>query len=65
MTSWRDRINNFSGKNRYVVCRIFVHLSGQEVVPLLGTLNQAAREAEEAEGELKVLGEGLAQFART
>lgn len=64
MTSWSDRINNFSGKTRYVVCRIFVHLNGQEVVPLLGTLNQAAREAEAAEGEIKVLGEGLATICQ-
>lgn len=64
MTSWRDRINNFSGKTRYVVCRIFVHLSGQEVVPLLGTLNQTAREAEAAEGEIEVLGEGLATICQ-
>ena len=59
MTSWRDRLNKFSGKTRYVVCRLFVHLSGQEAAPLLGVLNQVARDAIDAEGDLSALGEGL------
>lgn len=65
MTSWRDRLNQFSGKTRYVVCRIFIHLSGQEAAPLLGVLNQAARDAVEAEGDLNVLGEGLVSVCQS
>lgn len=59
MTGWRDRLNQFSGKTRYVVCRLFIHLSGQEVAPLLGVLNQVARDAVDADGEMSDLGEGL------
>lgn len=59
MTSFRDRFNKFSGKTRYVVSRIFVHLAGQEVAPLLGVLNQAARDSIAAEGDLEILGEAL------
>ena len=60
MTSWRDRISQFSGKTRFVVSRIFIHLAGEEIAPMLGVLNRVAREAIEAEGDLEVLGEGLA-----
>lgn len=59
MASWRDRISQFRGKTRFVVSRIFVHLAGSEVAPLLGVLNRVAREAIEADGDLEVLGEGL------
>lgn len=59
MTSWRDRISQFSGKTRFVVSRIFIHLAGGEIAPMLGLLNCVAREAIEAEGDLEVLGEGL------
>lgn len=65
MTSWRDRLNQFSGKTRYVVCRIFVHLSGKEAAPLLGVLNQAARDAVEAEGDMNLLGEGLVSVCQS
>lgn len=59
MTSWRDRISKFSGKTRFVVSRIFIHLAGDEIAPILGELNRVAREAIAAEGDLEVLGEGL------
>ena len=59
MTSWRDRISKFSGKTRFVVSRTFIHLAGDEIAPMLGVLNRAAREALEADGDLEVLGEGL------
>lgn len=59
MSSWRDRLNKFGGKTRFVVFRLFVHLAGSEVTPLLGVLNRAAREAVESDGDLKVLGEEL------
>ena len=59
MSSWRDRISQFSGKTRFVVSRIFIHLGGEDIAPILGVLNRVAREAVEAEGDLAVLGEGL------
>ena len=59
MASWRDRISKFSGKTRFVVSRIFIHLAGAEIAPLLGLLNRVAREGIEADGDLEVLGEGL------
>lgn len=59
MTSWRDRFNRMSGKTRFVVSRIFVHLAGQEVAPLLGVLNCTAQDAIAADGDLQVVGEGL------
>ncbi len=57
----RDRFNPLSRQTRFVVCRIFVHLAGQEVAPLLGVLNQAGRKAADSDGDLQVLGEQLAQ----
>ncbi|MGB5636539.1 MAG: DUF1517 domain-containing protein [Waterburya sp.] len=59
MTSWRDRISKISGKTRFVVSRVFIHLAGSEIAPMLGVLNRVAREAIEADGDLEVLGEGL------
>lgn len=59
MTSWRDRISKFSGKTRFVVSRIFIHLAGDDVAPMLGVLNRVAREAIDADGDLEILGEGL------
>ncbi|MEQ8754047.1 MAG: DUF1517 domain-containing protein [Coleofasciculus sp. G1-WW12-02] len=64
MSSWRDRLNKLSGKTRLVVCRLFVHLTGKEVAPLLGVLNQAARDAVESDGDLRVLGEGLVDICQ-
>jgi len=64
MTAWRDRLNRMGGKPRFVVCRLMVHLVGDDVVPLLGVLNQTARQAIEAEGDLTILGEGLAQICQ-
>jgi uncharacterized membrane protein len=59
MSSWRDRINPFGSRTRYVVCRIFLHLAGDQVASLLGNLNQAMTRTEEAEGDLQILGEEL------
>jgi hypothetical protein len=64
MTAWRDRFNQFTGKTRYVVCRIFIHLAGEEVAPLLGVLNRVAREAIDAEGDLENMGEGLVEICQ-
>lgn len=65
MTSWRDRISKFSGKTRFVVSRIFIHLAGEDVAPMLGVLNRVAREAIESDGDLEVLGEGLVSVAQS
>jgi hypothetical protein len=59
MSSWRDRISQFSGKTRFVVSRVFIHLAGDEIAPMLGVLNRVAREAIDADGDLEILGEGL------
>ncbi|MBE9112556.1 DUF1517 domain-containing protein [Nodosilinea sp. LEGE 07298] len=61
----RDRFNQLSGQTRFVVSRIFMHLSGREVAPLLGVLNQAAREAVDSEGDMQVLGEQLARVCES
>jgi hypothetical protein len=54
-----DRFQRLSGKTRFVVCRIFLHLAGREVAPLLGVLNQAGQRAIASEGDLDKLGEEL------
>ena len=64
MNAWRDRLNQFTGKTRFVVCRIFIHLVGDEVAPLLGILNSAARDAVETEGDMQELGEGLVEICQ-
>lgn len=64
MSSWSDRWRQMSGQTRFVVSRIFIHLAGKEVAPLLGVLNQAARKAVESEGDLSGLGEGLVEICQ-
>lgn len=64
MNSWRDRLNQVSGRTRFVVCRLFIHLAGDEVAPLLGVLNRAGRNAIESDGDLEVLGEGLVEICQ-
>jgi hypothetical protein len=59
-----DRFNQFVGKTRFVVSRIFIHLQGEEIAPLLGILNQAAREAVETDGDLEVMGESLVNICQ-
>ncbi|BAZ33161.1 hypothetical protein NIES4074_56710 [Cylindrospermum sp. NIES-4074] len=61
----RDTFNRMMGQTRYVVFRLFLHLAGSEVAPILGVLNSAAREAIDAEGELEVLGAGLVEICET
>jgi uncharacterized membrane protein len=65
MTSWRDRINSISGKTRFVVSRIMLHLSGQDIAPLLGTFNQVAYQAVDDEGDMQTLGEALVEICQT
>ena len=59
-----DRFNKFIGKTRFVVSRIFVHLQGQEVSPLLGILNENARQAVDAEGDMDIMGECLVNICQ-
>ncbi len=62
MSSIGDRFNQMIGRTRFVVCRLFLHLGGAEVAPLLGVLNRAAISAIEADGDLEVLGDGLVEI---
>ncbi len=64
MGSLGDRFNKLTGKTRFVVCRIFIHLAGDEVAPILGVLNRTAQNAVESDGDLKVLGEGLVDICQ-
>jgi uncharacterized membrane protein len=57
--------NKMMGRTRYVVFRLFIHLAGSEVAPILGVLNRSAREAIDADGDIEVLGEGLVQLCQT
>lgn len=59
-----DRFNRMSGKTRFVVSRLFVHLAGKEVAPLLGVLNQAARQAMASDGDIQTTGEGLVDICQ-
>lgn len=65
MNAWRDRLNQFTGKTRFVVSRVFVHLAGDEVATLLGVLNSAARDAVDTEGDMGALGEGLVEICQS
>jgi hypothetical protein len=62
--SLRDRFNQLTGKTQFVVSRIFLHLAGEEVSPLLGILNQAARQAIESDGDITIVGEGLVEICQ-
>jgi uncharacterized membrane protein len=62
MTGW---LNRMTGRTRFVVCRLFLHLAGSDVAPLLGVLNRTARQAVDADGDLEVLGEGLVQICQS
>jgi len=65
MNPWRDRFNQMIGRTRFVVCRLFLHLAGQEVAPLLGLFNRTARQAIAGEGDIQVLGEGLVEICQS
>ena len=54
-----------TGRTRFVVCRLFLHLAGQDVAPLLGVLNRAARQAIDSDGDLEVLSEGLVEICQS
>ncbi|MBD2515335.1 MAG: DUF1517 domain-containing protein [Desmonostoc geniculatum HA4340-LM1] len=61
----RDSFNKMIGRTRYVVFRLFLHLGGGEVAPILGVLNSAGRDAIDADGDLEVLGEALVELSQT
>ncbi|PSB35136.1 hypothetical protein C7B70_01410 [Chlorogloea sp. CCALA 695] len=61
----RDRFSKLTGGTRFVVSRLFLHLAGQEVAPILGVFNRTARAAMDADGDLEVLGEGLVEICQT
>ena len=65
MSGWRDRFGKMMGKTRFVVCRLLIHLAGDQVAPLLGVLNQVARQAIDSEGDIEVLGEGLVEICQS
>jgi len=65
MGSLGDRFNQMTGKTRFVVFRLFLHLAGQEVAPLLGVLNNSARQAMDADGDIQVFGEGLGEICQS
>lgn len=64
MSSLGDRFKKFAGRTRYVVCRLFLHLYGREIAPLIGILNRTGREAIDSEGDLEVMGEGLVEICQ-
>ncbi|NES66606.1 MAG: DUF1517 domain-containing protein [Okeania sp. SIO2D1] len=65
MSSWQDSFKKFTGKTRFVVSRLFLHLAGSEVTPLLGVLNRAVREIVASEGNLQVAGEELVEVCQS
>ena len=65
MSSLGDRFNQMTGKTRFAVFRLFLHLTGKEVAPLLGVLNSSARQALEADGDMQVFGEGLVEICQS
>jgi hypothetical protein len=62
MPSLRDSFNKMTGKSRYVVSRLFIHLAGSQLGPLWGQLQQFQVDANRADGDLEVMGEGLVQL---
>lgn len=62
MSSW---LNRMTGRTRFVVCRLMLHLAGTEVTPILGVFNRTARQAIDSEGDIEVLGEGLVEICQS
>ena len=62
MNAWNDRLNKLTGKTRFVVSRILIHLKGPEVPTLLGVMNRAAQDAIDNDGDLYVLGRSLTEI---
>ncbi len=62
MNAWNDRLNKLTGKTRFVVSRILIHLKGPDVPTLLGVMNRAAQNAIDSDGDLYVLGQSLVEI---
>ena len=62
MNAWNDRLNKLTGKTRFVVSRILIHLKGPDVPTLLGVMNRAAQDAIDNDGDLYVLGQSLVEI---
>ena len=62
MNTWNDRLNKLTGKTRFIVSRILIHLKGPEVPTLLGVLNRAAQNAIDNDGDLYILGQSLVEI---
>lgn len=65
MNAWNDRFKQFTGKKRFVVSRIFLHLKGDEVPPMLGVLNRMTQAAIDNGGDLYVMGESLVKVCES
>jgi hypothetical protein len=61
----RDRFKKIMGRSRFVVSRIFLHLAGNDVAPLLGVLNQGIRPVLDSDGDLETLGEALVEITES
>lgn len=61
----RDRFKKMMGRSRFVVSRIFLHLAGNDVAPLLGVLNQGIRPVLDSDGDLETLGEALVEITES
>jgi Protein of unknown function (DUF1517) len=57
--------NRMLGKTRYVVCRLFIHLAGSDVAPILGVLNDVARVVLDNEGDMETTSEGLVRVCES
>lgn len=64
MSSLSDRLKHFTGRQRFVVARLMVQLTGAQTNPLLGTLNRVCGQAMEAENALEQLSEGLVDICQ-
>lgn len=65
MNAWNDRLNKLTGKTRFIVSRILIHLKGPEVPTLLGVMNRAAQNAIDSDGDLYVLGQSLVEICES
>ncbi len=62
----RDRFKKMMGRSRFVVSRIFLHLAGNDVAPLLGVLNQGIRPVVDSDNaDMETLGEALVEICES
>jgi len=53
------------GRTRYVVSRLFLHLGGSGIAPILKVLNSASWDAIDSDGDLEVLGKILVEICKS